>query len=45
MPSTWKRAMRFNVREADVAFGARPVTTRLTAAVLRPSRGSVRGLR
>ena len=45
MPSTWKRGigMRFNVREADVALGARPVTVRLAPAVLRPSTGSVRG--
>ena len=35
--------MRPNAREADVAFGARPVTSRLAGAVLRPSQDSVRG--
>ncbi|MGH3297811.1 MAG: COX15/CtaA family protein [Trebonia sp.] len=35
--------MRLNVREADVALGARPVTRRLAGAVLRPSQDSVRG--
>ena len=35
--------MRPNAREADVALGARPVTSRLAGAVLRPSQDSVRG--